>query len=151
MSNRNHTVLWLSSKDNIIIKNTISLQVRGVYGIFVIRDSIEVCLYVGKSYNIYNRMFKSNGHLVKLKNKNHFLSKFIDIDHDIIEIRLLETVDYVYDNYFKDMQRLASVENKFIDFYQNIDQCLYQVPEGCDYTPTNSWLKQKKVRDNLDD
>lgn len=45
-------------------------------------------------------------------------------------IEVLEDVEYVFDNYYKDMQRLASREIYYIDKYQADDQCLEQLPEG---------------------
>jgi len=47
-----------------------------------------------------------------------------------IVIKILKEVPFEFDNYYKDMQRLASEENKYIDQYQKINQCLEQVPEG---------------------
>lgn len=49
---------------------------------------------------------------------------------ETIEIRILEKVNYKFDNYNRDMQRIASRENYYIDKYQEVGQCLHQRPEG---------------------
>lgn len=58
-------------------------------------------------------------------------------------IRLIETVDYVFDNYYKDAQRLSSRENYLIDKYKSMDQCLEQVSEGR-RSSIEWWEEQKK-------
>ncbi len=47
-----------------------------------------------------------------------------------IVIRVLERVDYIGGNFYRDMQRLAFAEMKLIEGYQINGLCLYQLPEG---------------------
>ena len=48
----------------------------------------------------------------------------------IIKIEVLEVVKLQFGNYNLDIQRLASRENVYIDFFQTKNQCLLQRPEG---------------------
>ena len=59
-----------------------------------------------------------------------------------IEVYMGFEVPFIYDDYHKDMQRLASAENYHINKYQSIDQCLNQVPEGTKLTK-NEWNEAK--------
>lgn len=120
-------------------------QLRGVYGIF----SDHFCLYVGKSYDIYKRFFMSNGHLhyyVTGKRRNKLVENLIETalqDGKEVQIKVLQEVPYQGDNYAKDLQRLASAENYFIDYYQQLNQCLEQVPEG-NHLSKETWEKKYK-------
>lgn len=67
----------------------------------------------------------------------------MDDDDFRVEIRLIESVEYKFDNYYKDAQRLASRENHWIDEYQEKNQCLEQVPEGKRPSIEN-WERLKK-------
>ena len=66
--NNNITVKWYNEQSYIILDDEF-LQydppVRGIYGIFLGKDGPEICVYVGKSENVYRRMFKDDGHLVR--------------------------------------------------------------------------------------
>ena len=58
-------------------------------------------------------------------------------------IKVLQEVPYLFDNYYKDAQRLASAETYWIDWYQKANQCLEQVPEG--KRPTKEeWERMKR-------
>ena len=135
------------SKNNLTVTPTIydaDSVIRGIYGIFVV-DSDKKCVYVGKSSNIHDRMFNcNNGHITKIKSKKHFIDSLNSGKEIIIEV--LEEVPYQFDDYYKDMQRLASRENYYIDAYQKNDQCLYQVPEGrhVSLKKWESWKNPKK-------
>lgn len=48
----------------------------------------------------------------------------------VIEIKVLEEVKCQYDDYYKDMQRLAFAEYYHISKYQELNQCLEQLPDG---------------------
>lgn len=141
--NQNTTLKWLENpkvigkiKIDDEIKNTIN-PVRGIYGIFI-RDT---CVYVGRSKSMYDRFLVGKGHLASLKKslstgvQNEKKSLQITLlkafeQEELISIKILERVPLQFDNYNKDMQRLASAENKYVDYYQNIDQCLNQLPDG---------------------
>lgn len=115
--------------EKIYIDENIKNYSRGIYGIFIIFSDGESCEYIGKSEqlsvrvkNHYNGILKDD-HFLSLNNTMH--------DNETrIEIRLVESVPYEFDNYYKDAQRLASRENYWIDKYQKLEQCLKQVPEG---------------------
>lgn len=138
--NNNETVKWINGE----MKNKISVSLeildsknnRGIYGIFVVdkSNSNEFCAYVGKSTNIYKRMFcGKKAHLVKLKEGklyNSVISEAMQNEDKRIDIRVLEEVTFQYVNYNKDMQYLASRECYYIDKYQKLNQCLEQRPDG---------------------
>lgn len=139
MRNDNKTLKWLKEymNDKIIIDDEIiysNKAIRGVYGIFVYEGSREYCAYVGRTSNIYGRFFVGrNAHLVKIKVgqcSNIAINKALSNDNAIIKIKILKKVNCHYDDYHKDMQRLASCENYFIDKYQKLNQCLEQLPDG---------------------
>ena len=60
-----------------------------------------------------------------LKNKKH------------VAIRVIKEVPYKFDNYYRDMQRLAYEEYKVIEEYQVKNEALHQLPEG-------NWIKPCK-------
>lgn len=115
---------------------------RGIYGIFISRDDKQVCAYIGKSEQIGVRAEK---HKNDIESGNHIdsLNDAYKEPDTLILITLLEAVPYIFDDYNKDAQRLASAENKWIDKYQANNQCLEQVPEG--KRPSKEvWEKMKK-------
>lgn len=149
--NRNETIKWVQERNIIIVdermKHTNGCN-RGIYGIFVSDGIIEKCVYVGKTDNFYSRMFKGEGHLCRLRRGSHFIKELNNItEPKRIIFKVLEEVPFLYDDYHKDMQRLASAENYHINKYQGMDQCLNQVPEGTKVTK-DEWeeakLKYKK-------
>ena len=134
MINKNKSLAWLNEQKRITMDEEIkdvNNPVRGIYGIFV-RDEEMQCVYVGRATSIYDRMFNAGGHITKLMKRNHTnlqLNAAVQSGKEIV-IKILEKVPFKFDNYYKDMQRLASAENKYIDIYQEQNQCLEQVPEG---------------------
>ena len=147
--NGNRSLSWLNKQNRISVDNKIKdvdNPIRGIYGIFVKdKNEEEKCVYVGKAFSLYDRMFGSTGHIPKLKKNIHTnkqLQDAVNVGKEI-EIKILEEVPFEFDNYYRDMQRLASKENKYIDQYQKINQCLEQVPEG---TKTNEeeWERLKE-------
>lgn len=103
-------------------------------------DYSEQCAYIGKSEQLYER---AKQHLKSIENKTNIssLNNVMDDDDFRVEIRLIESVEYKFDNYYKDAQRLASRENHWIDEEKN--QCLEQVPEGKRPSIEN-WERLKK-------
>ena len=73
------------------------------------------------------------------------MDAYNDPDASIL-IDVVESVPYYFDDYFKDVQRLASAENYWIDKYQGMDQCLEQVPEG--KRPSMKAWEEMKQADN---
>ncbi|MEL5898314.1 hypothetical protein AAGC94_09570 [Clostridium sporogenes] len=138
-TNQNDTLKWLYNKmkDKIFVEEQIldyENPIRGVYGIFVTDDIEERCVYVGRATNIYNRIFcGASAHLVKLRKEiceNQKINNAMKNKKEKIEIRVLAKVPCLYDNYNKDMQRLASKESYYIDYFQGLNQCLEQRPDG---------------------
>lgn len=132
----------------ITIDKQIEEHQRGIYGIFIIScngDNLEQCVYIGKSEELSIRTKK---HYNTIKNKTCILSlkDAMDDTGKRIKIRLIESVPYIFDNYFKDAQRLASRENYWIDKFQKVNQCLEQVPEG--RRPNIYSWKQLKLKSN---
>lgn len=154
--NGNCSVKWLQDKPNIFIDERIldyDNLVRGIYGIFIeCRSENKKCVYVGRSTSIYSRIFDSEyGHIAKMKKNEHFISELNKASEDSeikVFIEILEQVHYEFDDYHKDMQRLASAENYYIDRYQSRNQCLNQVPEGTHMTK-EQWEDKKRKNSNL--
>lgn len=151
--NKNETLKWVQEQVNnrVIVdermKDTKGCT-RGVYGIFVNDGIDEKCVYVGKTDNFYWRMFKGSGHICRMRKGNHFIKELNNLtEASKITFKILKEVPFLYDDYHKDMQRLASAENYYIDKYQNMNQCLNQVPEGTKMTE-DEWkdagLRNKK-------
>lgn len=137
--NRNTTLQWVLNdmKDKIIVPEEIKdagKPIIGVYGIFVNEGEEERCVYVGRSNNIYLRMFSGDdAHLVKLKKgivENTKINDAMKNENAKIMVEILERVEYDFKNYNIDMQKLASRENFWIDHYQSLGQCLEQRPDG---------------------
>ena len=135
-------------REKIKIDRQLKENNRGVYGIFLIRcdDLDEQCAYIGKSEQLFER---AKQHLKSIENRTNIstLNNAMDDDDLRIEIRLIESVEYKFDNYYKDAQRLASRENHWIDEYQEKNQCLEQVPEG-KRPSIESWERQKEKYKN---
>lgn len=93
-------------------------------------------------------MFGSDGHITKMKRKNGHpvvrINEALKSDNETIHIKILQEVDLAGD-YYKDMQRLASAECRFIDYYQNLNQCLEQIPEGTTMTEKEWNQNVKKI------
>ena len=147
VQNRNQTVEWCRQQSYITLDNRL-LQfdppVRGIYGIFIEDKGQKKCVYVGKAENLYNRMFKSDGHIVNIKKGIHFNSQLKQGQNIIIEV--LEEVPYnkgdcSIEDYNRDMQSLASAEYHHIDFYQKKGECLWQLPEG-KHLSFDEWCKK---------
>ena len=154
VQNKNQTVEWCLQQKYIKLDNRL-LQfdppVRGIYGIFIKDKGQEKCVYVGKAENLYNRMFKSDGHIVNIKKGIHFnsqLKQALEQGQEII-IEVLKEVPYKkgdisIEDYNRDMQNLASAEYYYIDFYQKMGECLWQLPEG-KHLSFDEWCKKKEV------
>lgn len=114
---------------------------RGIYGIFIIKDHEEYCAYIGRSEQLSVR---AKQHKISIEKKESIYSLNEAYANNLkIEIRLIQEVNYFYDNYYKDAQRLASAECYWIDYYQSLNQCLEQLPEGS--RPSfNKWQEQNK-------
>lgn len=123
--------------------------IRGIYGIFSEKDDEKICLYIGRSYSIADRLFGSGGHITMYNNDNYekLVPKLIldSINNGCcISIEVLEVVKYKGDNYYRDMQRLAYAEIRLIEEYQEKKECLRQLPEGT-WISEDNWNKRYKI------
>lgn len=154
--NQNTTLQWVLNdmKDKIIVPEEIKdagKPIIGVYGIFVSEGEEERCVYVGRSNNIYLRMFSGDGsHMVKLKKgigENTEINAAMKKENAKIKVKILEQVKYDFKNYNIDMQKLASRENYYIDYYQSLGQCLEQRPEGSNlkYDVWETYKNKKQI------
>ena len=154
--NVNHTLKWFNTeqKNKILIEQQIldcNKPIRGVYGIFIVNGTEERCAYVGRATNIYARMFTGDdAHLVKLRKEiceNQEINNAMRNDKEKIKIKVLDKVPCLYDNYNKDMQRLASKESYHIDYFQNLNQCLEQRPDGGNMKEEIWLIEYKKFKE----
>ena len=128
MVNKNQRLKWAKEHNFEIDEQILEKEIRGIYGFFIGKE----CVYVGRSYNIYARLFSdSDCHMKKIQQGNH-VGKVIKAVKagEKITIRVLEIVEKQNDHPAKDAQRLASKECGWIDYFQAMDQCLEQYPEG---------------------
>lgn len=133
--------------EKIIVDENIENQPkgnRGIYGLYIKKAEKEECAYIGRSEIVSSRI---TSHLYKIIDGNHAITKlnraFLDKD-SIIICKFVEPVEYQFDDYYKDAQRLASRECYWIDYYQEKNQCLEQVPEG--KRPNKDWWKKEKAK-----
>ena len=140
MDNKNLTLKWIDTLGNnkIVFERGIidGTKNRGIYGIFIIdnKQQPEYCAYVGRTVNIYKRFLKGDdAHFVKLRKgllQNDKVIEALNDKHKRIEVRVIEQIMFNYENYYKDIQFMASRECYYIDHYQALGQCLEQCPDG---------------------
>lgn len=114
---------------NIFVQDEITLNshIRGVYGFFAKKDDEEIPFYVGKSNNIFNRMF--TGHIyhylrgVRNTDVQKRIEDFLKKGY-VIEVRILKKVRYKGDSFIQDANRLALAELKEIVKQQNKGFCI---------------------------
>ena len=114
---------------NIIVEERIEIDscIRGVYGFFAIKENEEIPFYIGKSNDIFTRMF--GGHIYDYlrgvrktdvqKNIESFLSKGYEIN-----VRILKVEEYKGDSFIQDANRLALAELNEIVNQQNNGFCI---------------------------
>lgn len=132
-----------------IDKKIINSNIRGVYGIFSYdkNKKNKYCHYIGRAADIRSRFFDAGGHFHNFiwgntSNKQVPMKIMENIikDGKLVEIEVIKEVPYLFDNYYRDMQRLAYEEYKVIEEYQEKNEALYQLPE-------KNWIKQCKWQD----
>ncbi|MER2175433.1 MAG: hypothetical protein ABS911_12205 [Carnobacterium sp.] len=155
-ANTNPTFIWVTKQEGLgVIKIDADIKdhtkgLRGIYGFFI----NNTCIYVGRSQSIYGRIFDNDGYLAILRAMSIKFKETKEIKYqekpipnylfdaiiakEQISIKILERVPCQFDNYSKDMQRLASAEYKQIDCYQKKGQCLNQLPDGSNM-PLGIW------------
>lgn len=137
--NKNEGLKWMKDKNIYINEEHMNRILKvdepliGVYGFFLEEKEggAEKCVYIGRSVNIYSRLFK-DGHITKLMkgiHGNEKLSTALKENNKII-VKVLEEVEFSYKSYAKDMHKLALAEYKQIGIYQDKDECLDQLPDG---------------------
>lgn len=128
--------------EKVCINDSVNTCPRGIYGIFIIKNNNKVCAYVGKSEQVPVRV---KNHKAKIEMGEHTpsLNEAFNDAEATIEITVLQAVPYLFDDYYKDAQRLASAETHWIDEYQGANQCLEQVPEG-KRPSKEAWERMKK-------
>ena len=144
--------------EGILIDDGITRDnIRGVYGIFSCDENNqnEHCYYIGRAADIRSRFFDAGGHFhnfIWSKSDKEITMKIVenlikDIlkDKKQVKIKVIKEVPYEFDNYYRDMQRLAYEEYKVIEEYQNKNQALHQLPEG-NWIKPNSWKELKDTK-----
>lgn len=146
--------LGLLPSEILIYKKIINSNIRGVYGIFSC-DKNKHCHYIGRAADIRSRFFDVGGHfnnfiLGNTSNKQMSMKITENIIKDIlkggklVKIEVIKEVPYQFDNYYRDMQRLAYEEYKIIEEYQVKNEALHQLPEGNWIKPCK-WQKLKNI------
>lgn len=115
--------------NNIFVQEeiTINSHIRGVYGFFAKKGDKEIPFYIGKSNNIFIRMF--TGHIyhylrgVRKTDVHKRIEDFLEKGY-IIEARVLKRVRYKGDSFIQDANRLALAELKEIVKQQNKGFCI---------------------------
>ncbi len=111
-------------------------KIEGYMVFFIIdnKQQTEYFTYVGKTSNIYKRFLTGDdAHFVKLRKallQNDKVIEALNDKHKRIEVRVIEQIMFNYENYYKDIQLMASRECYYIDHYQALGQCLEQCPDG---------------------
>ena len=142
--------LSLLPSEILIDKKIINSNIRGVYGIFSCdkNKKNKHCHYIGRAADIRSRFFDVGGHFNNFiwentSNKQMSMKITENIIKDIlkggklVKIEVIKEVPYQFDNYYRDMQRLAYEEYKVIEEYQVKNEALHQLPEG-------NWIKPCK-------
>ncbi|BDF68135.1 hypothetical protein CE91St43_21070 [Oscillospiraceae bacterium] len=110
-------------------------KIRGVYGFFVKLDVNNTCFYIGKSNNIFLRIFGNTSHLndylrdIRRTDVHKKIEKYLNDGHEI-EIKILQKIDYIGDSFEKDANRLALAELQELVKYQDMGGCQEQLSEA---------------------
>lgn len=139
-----------AEESNIIVPDEIKFnkKIVGIYKIFAKNNYERVCLYIGKSTNIANRLFGPNGHIYKYLNDNckklvpKLIDKYIKLKYEI-EIKIIK-VDYTDTSFSRAAHRLAYTEINEIIKHQKCGECLQQLPEGVSDKEKKYWEKNYK-------
>lgn len=127
--------------------NVLKKQIVGVYGFFATKENERrCCFYIGKSTDIASRLLDSEfkGHLhyylkgefSKLVPKN--IKKYLDLGYDI-EVEILDEIDYEDTSFSRAAHRLVLAEIQQIVKYQELGQCLEQLPDGVGSNEKKYW------------
>lgn len=111
-------------------------KIEGYMVFFIIdnKQQTEYFTYAGRTANIYKRFLTGDdAYFVKLRKvllQNDKVIEALNDKHKRIEVRVIEQIMFNYENYYKDIQFMASRECYYIDHYQALGQCLEQCPDG---------------------
>lgn len=111
-------------------------KIRGIYGFFAVSEGKEECFYIGKSNNIFMRMFgKGSTHIYGYERGVRKEQLQVKMDNYLkegkkIEVRVLEEVPFMGDSFAQDANRLALAELKILVQYQDNGFCLGQLSEA---------------------
>lgn len=118
-----------AKSNNIFVQDEIKFNshIRGVYGFFAIKENEEIPFYIGKSIDIFNRMF--TGHIyhylrgVRNTDVQKRIEDYLEKEY-IIEVRILKKVEYKGDSFIQDANRFALAELEEIVNQQNKGFCI---------------------------
>lgn len=149
---RNIEKIEMAKRKNIILPPELASDknIVGVYKIFAVKDEISTCLYIGKSTNISYRLLGSGGGHIYMYLNNNFsklvpfiIDKYINQGY-IIQIEIMP-VEYNDEFFSRAAHRSALVEIREIVKYQNLGQCLEQIPEGVGMNEVKFWQENYKM------
>lgn len=122
-------------------KITYEKKLRGIYGFFAVDpDGSESCFYIGKSYDIFDRLIgRSGGHLtdylriadpMKKTEVHKNIDMFRKAGYDI-KVKVLRTVPYVHSEPFAvNANRLCMAELEELVKYQKKGECPEELSEN---------------------
>lgn len=122
-------------------KITYEKKLRGIYGFFAVDpDGSESCFYIGKSYDIFDRLIgRSGGHLtdyiritdpMKKTEVHKNIDMFRKAGYDI-KVKVLKTVPYVHSEPFAvNANRLCLAELEELVRYQKKGECPEELSEN---------------------
>lgn len=124
-------------------------NIVGIYKIFKVKGNEKLCFYIGKSTDIaYRLLGSSSGHIYMYLHNNFTkivpikMEKYITEGYEI-EVEIIK-VDYFDTSFTKAAHKLALYELQEIVKYQEIGQCLFQVPEGAGTNEERFWEENYK-------
>ncbi len=136
---------------NIFVDEEIAFNshIRGIYCFYAKRENEEIPFYIGKSNNIFMRMFK--GHIydylrgVRDTDVQKRIENYLDNGYSI-KVGILRRVPYKGDTYIQDANRLALAELEEIVKQQNNGFCITkdQLSEAVKLTEENIWNEEVK-------
>lgn len=136
--------------------NLLEKEIVGVYGFFAVKENKEaMCFYIGKATNMVGRLLGPEGHvhdyLYGYFNKlvPQTIRKYLNLGYDI-EVKILVDCDDIYKdtNFSRAAHRLALAEIQQIVKYQELGQCLEQLPEGIGQDERRYWEEKYKKNHN---
>lgn len=115
--------------NQIFVQDEIKLNshIRGVYGFFAVKGNEAIPFYIGKSVDIFSRMFTGHiyDYLRGARNTavHEHMENYLEKGYTI-EVRILKKVEYKGDSFIQDANRLALAELEEIVNQQNQGFCI---------------------------